>query len=97
MLGANRFGTRCDRAGGHKLRGDNGLFRTALFKFLLLAFALPLVLPVFPAIAERNEESKPGRTPDLNRGERKGRGQVERDRKNGSADNVGAGNIQVAD
>src|ERR1035441_7574 len=97
MVGARRLGTRRGRACWHQLRGHDGLFSAAFFKFPLLAFALPLVLPVFPPVTQRNEESKSRRSPDLNRGERKGRGEVKRNRKNGSADDVCPRNIQVAD
>src|SRR5271165_4938826 len=82
------LGTDRRRSRGHKLCRDRWLFRAPLFQFLLLTLALALVLPVFKAIPEREDESEARRRPQFNRGERKSSGEIERNRKHRGADNV---------
>src|SRR5258708_3529169 len=69
----------------------------ALVELLLLALPLALLLPVLKAISERQHEGKAGWRPDLKRRERESGGEVERNRQNGSADNVCASNVKVPD
>jgi hypothetical protein len=72
----------------HQLRRDDWLFGAPLFQFLLLTLALALVLPVFPAISQRQHESEARGCPQFNRREREGGGEIERDGENRRADNV---------
>ena len=74
---------------------DDRLFGAALFQFALLALALALLLPVMPAVAEGEEPGKASGCPDLDGRERESGGQIECDGKNGDADDIRAGDVQV--
>src|SRR5208337_3077579 len=73
-----RLGTRRRRSRGHQLCCNSWLFGTALFQLFLLTLARALVLPVFEAISQRQNEGEARGRPEFDSGEREGGGQVER-------------------
>ena len=66
-------------------------------ELLLHLLAEPLLLPVFPPVAQGKRKREPGRSPNSRLGKRKSGAEVQRHRQHAGGDNIGARKVQVMD